>query len=303
MRRVLLTGGTGFIGRNAIPFLIKKGYEVHATFNRHKIKIEDQHNVIWHHCDLFDPKMQKSLLQKILPTHLLHFAWETTPGKYWTSLENLLWVRASVNLIINFTLYGGQRAVFSGTCAEYDWSFGHCKENITPLNPPSLYGASKILFQEILELYNEEHAKLSSAWGRTFHTYGPCEHPNRLVPEVINAVLNGHQAKCSRGKQIRDFLYVKDVADAYVALLGSDVEGVVNIASGTPVKIMELIKIIAVKLDCQKLVKFGALKTGINDPAVLTADTDRLNFEVCWLPKFDLDEGLNQTIKWWVNNK
>ena len=67
-----------------------------------------------------------------------------------------------------------------------------------------------------------------------FFLYGPHEPPGRLIPSVIQALLKGEFARCSHGRQIRDFLYVEDVAEAFVALLDSDITGPVNIASGSP---------------------------------------------------------------------
>jgi nucleoside-diphosphate-sugar epimerase len=145
--------------------------------------------------------------------------------------------------------------------------------------------------------------KISFAWGRIFFLYGPHEHPERMVASVINALLRGESARCSHGKQVRDFLYVKDVANAFVALLESCVEGPVNIASGNPVTLRDVIKMIAVQIGREDLVEYGAIPAGANDPRELTADTKRLNTDVGWRPQFDLSRGLDETIAWWKNEQ
>jgi nucleoside-diphosphate-sugar epimerase len=144
-------------------------------------------------------------------------------------------------------------------------------------------------------------AELSTAWGRIFFLYGPHEHPDRLVPSVISSLLLNKQAQCTHGNQIRDFLYVRDVADAFVALLGSDVEGPVNIASGRPVLMKDIIQKIANRLARQDLIQLGAIHAPANEPPLLLADVRRLNTEVRWEPKYDLDLGLDETISWWKN--
>lgn len=310
MKKVLLTGASGFIGRHAISSLLESGYEVHAVCNTSKPEIDEDTNLFWYKCNLLNLEEQKQLLAKIKPTHLLHFAWYAVHGKYWTSLENLRWVQASLELLMNFVENGGKRAVFAGTCAEYDWSYGYCSEGVTPIRPQTLYGTCKNSLQEILKHFSNQ-TKLSYAWGRIFFLYGPFEHPARLVPSVIRSLLKDEPAKCSHGNQIRDFLYVKDVASAFVSLLESNVEGPIDIASGQPVALHQIIHIIADKLKKQHLVKLGIIPVQTNDPPFLVADTRRLNQEVGWMPIYSLERGTDITIEWWrhfnikkkVNNK
>jgi nucleoside-diphosphate-sugar epimerase len=298
MNKILITGATGFIGRHCLPTLSARGYEVHAVSTNGSIDNRFNSDVRWHKVDLLDSDSLWNLMSKVKPSHLLHFAWYAVPGKYWTSLENLRWVQASLDLLQAFILHGGKRAVMAGTCAEYDWRYGYCSERTTPLAPSTLYGTCKHSLQIMLDSAAEQTG-LSTAWGRIFFLYGPNENPNRLVSSVIRSLLLGEPALCSHGNQIRDFLYVQDVADAFVALLESDVEGPVNIASGRPVVLRDIILKIARKLDRQNLVRFGAIQAPENDPPLLIADVSRLANEVGWIPNYDLDRGVDQTISWW----
>jgi len=300
MKKVLLTGSTGFLGRNTIPFLLRKKYEVHAVYLNQKQPINKNDLLHWHRCNLLRADEQRHLFEKISPTHLLHFAWETTPGKYWTSRTNLLWVQSSLEILMNFAGCGGKRAVISGSCAEYDWSYGCCSENSTPMLPSSLYGSCKNSLQEIVKSFSLQEG-ISSAWGRIFFLYGPYEYPGRLVPSIICSLLKMKIAYCSHGKQIRDFLFIEDAGDAFVKLLESDVTGPVNIASGLPISIKEIVNKIAKKIGNDFLIKYGTVQTDVNEPHLLIADTTRLNNEVGWLPKYDLDLGLEKTIEWWAS--
>jgi nucleoside-diphosphate-sugar epimerase len=300
MKKVILTGASGFIGRHAIPYLLKSNYEVHALFCNHKPELKEQENLIWHKCDILNLSTQKKLCDEIKASHLLHFAWYAVPGKYWTSLENLRWVQASLSLIINFVKNKGTRAVIAGTCAEYDWDYGYCSEKVTPLKPASLYGACKNGLGNIVKHFSTE-VSLSYAWGRIFYLYGPYENLDRLVPSVIRRLQKKEVVQCTHGNQIRDFLYVEDVAGAFVALLESDVMGPVNIASGQPVALKNVILKIADKLGRHDLVQLGALSVQDSDPRVLIADVGQLSEKVRWQPKFNLDMGLEQTITWWKN--
>lgn len=298
-KKVLVTGASGFIGRHTIPFLIENGYEVHAVFCTAQSSFKKEPGLFWHRCNLLNADEQKRLFAEVKPTHMLHFAWYAAPGKYWTSPENLRWVQASLDLLMNFVDKGGKRVVLAGTCAEYDWSYGYCSEGVTPIRPNSLYGICKNSLHEISQF--SKQTKISSAWGRIFFLYGPHEHPDRLVSSVIRSILKGEPVQCSHGNQIRDFLHVEDVASGFVTLLESEVQGAVNIASGSPVALKEVIYKIAERLSRHELVQLGALPAPANDPPLLVGDVRRLTEEVRWRPKYNLEQGLCQTIAWWKN--
>jgi len=195
MKRVLLTGATGFIGRRCLPLLLANGYEVHAVSSR--LPQETCSDVCWHQVNLLDFSQVSVLIADMQPTHLLHFAWYAEPGKYWTALENFHWVQASLSVLWQFYSHGGKRLVMAGTCAEYDWKYGYCSEQITPLLPATVYGTCKHSLQVMLDAFSRQTG-LSVAWGRIFFLYGPHEHPDRLVSSVIRSVLRGEPARCSQ---------------------------------------------------------------------------------------------------------
>jgi len=293
-KRVLLTGGSGFVGGHAVSPLMEAGYEVHALINRNLPRKTE--GIYLHRCDLADFRRQKELTREIRATHLLHFAWYAEHGKYWASPENYTCVEAGAELVSNFAESGGRRAVFAGTCAEYDWSYGYCSEGTTPLRPSTVYGSCKNRMRMMLEDFSAK-AGLKSSWGRIFFLYGPGEDRRRLVPTVALALLRREPASlCTRGDQVRDFLYVGDAARAFVALLDSGVEGAVNIASGAPVSVRDVVRRIAERTGRRDLVRFGAIQGPDNGPPSLTASVSRLADEVGWRPSVDLDTGIDLTL-------
>ncbi len=295
MKKVLITGASGFIGRQCLPLLIKEGYEVHGTSSTSLHC--DTPNVKMHKIDLLDGHQIDGLIDKLRPTHLLHFAWVTTPGVLWNSSDNRRWVEASLRLVQIFKDKGGQRAVFAGTCAEYDWSEGVCSETHTPLRPATLYGSCK---KDLFE--NLQTLELDLAWGRIFHLYGPYEPQKKLTASVVLSLLKGENALCSHGNQERDFLHVQDVARAFVALLESSLQGAVNIGSGIPVSLKSLCLKIGEKLGIPEKLIFGAFSPPKDDPPLLVADVKRLYNELQWKPRWNLETGLDQTIQWWKEN-
>jgi nucleoside-diphosphate-sugar epimerase len=293
MKRVLVTGAGGFIGHHCLRYLEAAGFEVHAVSRRPR-----SGQTAWHSADLLEPGSAARLIAHIRPTHLLNLAWCTEPGRYWTSLDNARWLATAVELQLAFAENGGVRAVHAGTCAEYDWSAGVCVEGTTPLAPRTFYGQCK---RALLLVVREiaQQTKSSFAWGRLFFLYGPGERAERLVPQVIRGLAAGEEVPCTAGEQERDFLYVEDAAAAFAALLSSDVEGEINIASGQAIKVKEFVERIADRFQRRSLVRFGALPIAAEEPSVLAADVTRLREHVRFVPRFGLDEGLERSIRWW----
>ncbi|MFA5771259.1 MAG: NAD(P)-dependent oxidoreductase [Thermoplasmata archaeon] len=297
MRRVIVTGAKGFIGRHSIQYLRDKNFEVHCVTTKNA-SVNDDKGVMWHRLDLLNEKECYDLFSTVRPSHLLHFAWYTEHGKYWTSDRNHDWVNASMSMLKHFKEFNGKRATFAGTCAEYDWGFGLCSEDTTPIMPKTRYGRCKNSLRQTAESFCKQY-DISFSWGRIFHLFGPNEQPSRLVPSVILSLLNNNEAKCTDGTQIRDFLYSEDVASAFVSLLESSVDGAVNIASGEPVSVHDLVGKIGQKIGKVKLIRFGALPQPKDEPPLIVADIRKLKSEVCWKPKYDLEQGLDRTIEWW----
>jgi len=295
-KRVLLTGGTGFIGRWAIPKLLELGYEVHLTCIENENYLNAD-NVFYHTCNLLDKNQLYETLENVKPEFLLHLAWDVTHDKFWTSENNIDWVNASILLLQLFFRFGGKRLVMAGTCAEYDWNCGLCNEDKTPIKPSTFYGACKASLATIVESYCKLN-KISFAWGRIFNLYGPGENINRFVPSILSNMINELDVKCSHGKQIRDFMHVHDVSEAFVELLNSDVTGNVNIASGEPVSIKQVVQISSNLLNFDGNILYGAVPVKDKDPKCLIADTNKLSKKVNFVPKFTLEKGLLDTIQY-----
>lgn len=298
MKRVLLTGANGFIGRHAIDPLVARGFEVHAASYKRPEGDMDDAPVRWYDANLLERSEVEDLCRRVRATHLLHFAWYVEHGKFWSAPENDDWLRASKDLIAAFTANGGQRVVVSGTCAEYDLTVSEpLKEASSKINPLTRYAIAKDELRRHLE-----GAGVSWAWGRVFFLYGPHEAPNRLVSSVIRSLLREEAAACSHGNQVRDFLYVKDVAAAFAALLDSNVEGPVNIASGEAVTIKEIALAIAETVSNVQNIRFGSLPSPAGEPGHIVADVARLHDEVGWQPEYSLKEALSETVEWWKDH-
>ena len=304
--RVLVTGASGFIGRWSLPRLRASGFDVHAVSTRARALAgaPEFRGTTVHEADLLSAGGAAGLIRALRPSHLLHFAWIATPGVYADSPLNERWLDASRALLHEFLACGGARVVVAGTCAEYAPAGREpCIEDRTPLADaageiPSPYARCKLELQREL-MRAARTAGASSAWGRVFLQFGPHEPAPRLVPSVIRRLLNGEDAPCSHGRQVRGFLHVADVGDAFAALLASRVEGAVNVGSDRSITIAGLIDAIAARIGGPGRVLRGARPAPADEPAVLVADATRLRREVGWTPSFGLDAAIEDTIDWW----
>jgi nucleoside-diphosphate-sugar epimerase len=303
-RRVLVTGAGGFIGRWSLEPLRRLGYEVHAVVSPRGRAAGSARDAAVLRADLTDARAIDEVIRAVNPTHLLHFAWIATPGIYGGSPDNYRWLAASRYLLEAFQRAGGVRAVVAGSCAEYDWSkVGVCEERSSPMasdapGEVAPYAACKIALQRSLERLGRERG-LSAAWGRIFFQYGPGEPRARLVASVIVNLLSGLEAPCTHGRQVRSFLHVEDVGAAFAALLASAVEGPVNVGSAERRSIAEMLERLAARIGRPELLKLGAREAPAGEPSVLVPDLKRLETEVGFRPKWSLEAGLEDTVRWW----
>lgn len=294
MSRILLTGATGFVGRNVLTRLTGAGHELHAVTTKERLPAGG--GVTWHRADLLS---STEIVVDVVPEVLVHLAWYVETGRYWTAPENIRWVESSLALLRAFAGAGGRRAVVAGTSAEYDWhAIGRrCHEQRTPLRPATLYGAAKHALHTAAAPYADQ-AGFELAWGRIFFVYGPGEPEGRLVPSVGRALLAGRPVPTTRGDQVRDFMHVEDAAAALAALADADTTGAVNIASGNPVRVRDVVGTLARLIGRPDLPQPGALPEREGDPPCLVADVSRLREEVGFAPQIALHEGLAGTLEW-----
>jgi nucleoside-diphosphate-sugar epimerase len=296
MTRLLVTGASGFVGSACLGRLSTNWPDVHAC-GRHRPSALPS-TASFHQVDLLDPDATSRLLDAVRPSHVLHLAWIATPPVYWHAHENDEWLTASKRLLSSFAESGGKRAAVAGTCAEYDWSTpGPYRELESPTAPVARYGLAKDALRSWSEGYSAETG-VAVAWARLFFVFGPNEHPARFVPGVVRALVSGRPAPEDPKPGLRDFVYVDDVADALLAVLGSELRGPVNVGRGSGLSQAAFVRLVAEVVGRPDLVP-RAGEVGESGAPDVVADTGRLRQEVGWVPAMTLEDGVARTVEWW----
>lgn len=284
-RRVLVTGGTGFLGGALVRRALDAGWDV-AVLSRTPHPGSDA-RIRFLRGTLAAPPWHE--LERLRPDVVVHAAWVTTPGVYLESPENADWLRWSEAFAMGLPALGVRRLVALGTCIEYAITGTPLNEDSTPLGPASAYARAKVeLHRRLIE--GLRGSGLSLAWARIFYPYGPGEHPARLASALISRFRAGEVLRLRTPRSTKDYLHVDDVGGALMTLVGSRAEGAFNVGSGVGVTVEAFARTLAGLAGRPELVQ--AEDSGVVDPLDhVVADASRLR-ALGWSPKVSLVDGL-----------
>lgn len=265
---VLLTGATGFVGRQVLRELV----EHHDVAVRVVARPSDKHTFdadsVFENCistkDMFSESTDWWADACKGVDTIVHVAWYAEPGKYLKSPKNLDCLAGTLHMAQGAVKAGVRRFVGIGTCFEYDLKGGALSVE-TKLNPITPYAASKAAAYQTLSQYMAIE-EVEFAWCRLFYLYGEGEASRRLVPYIHSQLSLGEPAELTSGNQIRDFLDVRDAGKAIVNISLGERQGPVNVCSGIPITVRQLAEKIADEYGRRDLLKFGARPDNFIDP-------------------------------------
>lgn len=267
MKKILLTGATGFVGRQVMHTLLNESVELTTVVRKGKegqIPNNSSISRIITTEDLFSESVEWWSETCANIDTVIHVAWYTEPGKYLQSPKNLDCLTGTINFARGAVKSGVKRFVGVGTCFEYDLTLGVLSKD-SPLKPTTPYASSKVAtFVTLSEWLPLESVEF--AWCRLFYLYGEGEDDRRLVPYLHKQLKDGKVAELTSGKQVRDFMDVKMAAKKIVEVSLSDKSGAVNICSGEPITLRGLAEKIADEYGRKDLLKFGARPDNLVDP-------------------------------------
>ncbi len=267
---VLLTGASGFVGRQVLSALSANGVKVRLVLRKKQLLSElaiPAAESIRYSPNIFQESLEwwKTTCEGV--DMVIHCAWYAEPGKYLHSSLNLDCLIGTLNFAKAAALAGVRRFVGIGTCFEYDLSCGRLSIE-TPLLPKSPYAAAKVAAYTALSQW-ASISNLEFAWCRLFYLFGENEDQRRLVSHLHAQLKQNLPVQLTSGTQIRDFLDVKLAGQKIVEVALSKHVGPKNICSGAPITVRSLAESIADKYGRRDLLLFGARKDDPNDPKMV----------------------------------
>ena len=265
---ILLTGATGFVGRQVLRGLAQRGCRVRAVVRQGKqIAASPAIDSVVASPDIFTESTAWWIEACRGVDTVIHTAWYAEPGRYLESPKNADCLSGTLNLALGAAQAKVHRFVGIGSCFEYDLGAGHLTVD-TPLKPSTPYARAKAAaFQQLSQLLPQSGVEF--AWCRLFYLYGEGEDERRLVPYLRTKLKAGEPAELSSGTQIRDFLEVSEAGRLIAEAALGTIQGPVNICSGAGITVRALAEQIADEYGRRDLLRFGARPDNLVDPPVV----------------------------------
>jgi nucleoside-diphosphate-sugar epimerase len=304
MNKILVTGGTGFVGARVVRQLIEEGREV-AVLMRTSSNSRRIHDLLGRctviHGDLSRIEAARDQLKHFSPEALVHLAWEGVKGKDRNSGVQMDNVVRSINLYQLTEKIGCHHFVGLGSQAEYGLLSGRITE-AAETRPTTAYGASKLATGLVLERTAAASGR-PFAWLRLFSSYGPDDDPSWLIPYLIRSLLAGQKPSLTKAEQIWDYIHVNDVAAGVIAALDAGASGVFNLGSGQERPLREIISMIRDVIDPSLPLGFGEIPYRPDQVMHLAADITALSSVSGWSPTVSLKSGIAETVAWYKKEK
>ncbi|MED2010497.1 GDP-mannose 4,6-dehydratase [Brevibacillus borstelensis] len=304
--RVLVTGGAGFIGSHIVELLVERGHDVTVVDNlstgdrsrlsRDVLLVEKD---IREH-DLVD------LFRSVRPEAVIHQAAQVDVAKSMSEplSDGTVNVMGTLNVVDAAVKCGAEKIVFASSCAVYGETQEEKIKETHPIQPISLYGASKWLGEWYLHWYSRFHA-IDVSVLRYSNVYGPrqgVKGEGGVVSIFTKQLLAGKTPVIfGDGKQTRDFVYVKDVAMANVQALSSGSGTICNISTGVTTTVQRLCELLQIATGKRGKIDYQAERSG--DIRHSCLDNEKAREALNWKPVTTLRQGLEETVAFFANEK
>lgn len=293
MKRVLITGVNGFLGRNIALHFLQRQYSVNSL-SMHTNHIADiQERINFYFCDLNNKEEVEYVLANTRPEIVIHCAWGG--GNSYAQTNAPIQLKNLEGLETLLTAMDGYHATYFvglGSAAEYG-------NKDTPIsddeyeNPVNLYGACKKMSKD----YSKVFCKIRGMrwlWLRPFYTYGPHDVTTRLLPKVVEACIEKKELTLNSCNSQTDYLYIDDFTSAISTLIERGESGVFNLCSGNSYLMKDIIALICKETGHDKITFDSSLdRPGF--PLKLVGKNDKLK-SLGWSPTVSIEDGIKRII-------
>jgi nucleoside-diphosphate-sugar epimerase len=307
-KKVLITGGAGFIGANFVYKFLELGCEVFvferkvANFWRIE-KVKNQIKLYYPNLKNYD-EVEKTILE-IKPDIVIHFAAYGAYQRFQQDINLTINtnLKGTINLINACQKSGVHCFINTGTNSEYGIKDSAMKETDV-LEPDNVYAITKAATSAYCQMMARKF-NFPVVTIRPFAVYGYFEEKERLIPTIIKSYLTKTKPELSRPDSVRDFIFIEDLIGGYLSVIKNvkKIKGeIFNLGSGKQSTIAEVVKGIE-KITGSKINPvYGQIKMAQTEPKIWVSDISKVKEKLGWRPEYSLETGLKKNIKWFENN-
>ncbi len=301
MKKILIIGGTGFIGYHVACKALKKKWKVTSLSTNKPKKIRKLNKVKYLKCDISKKKNIEKTLKHLSFDYVINLGgYVNHSEKKKTYLSHFIGFK---NLLEYFERLNIKSFVQAGSSVEYGFNKAPQNEkmNFEINKNTSVYGKSKILSSKLgLKKFNDLNFPITII--RFYLVFGPRQDKNRFIPLIIDGCLKNKKFNCSSGQQLRDFIYVDDAVSAIFNIFNKKKSRgeILNLGSGKPIKLRNIIEFIKNYLKLGKP-QYGSIKLRKDEPIKLYPSIRKAKKILSWKPKINFFKGVTRTIKYYQN--
>jgi len=303
MKRIILTGGTGFVGANLARRLLRDGHELHLLVrpNCQPWRLEEiRADLRLHELHLHDAEAVARALSEIRPDWVFHLAvhgaysWQTD----WEQMVRTN-IHGTMSLVSACLNTGVEALVNTGSSSEYGFK-DHAPAESEPLEPNSHYAVTKAA-ATLFCRHTAQSRRVHLPTLRLYSVFGPYEDPGRLLPNLIRHGLRGELPPLADPEVARDFVYVDDVVEAY--LLAATVRTpewgpIYNVGTGAQTTLREAVEVARQVMRLAAEPAWNAMPNRHWDANVWVSDNRKLRSQLGWQPRFTFAEGFRRMLDW-----
>ena len=319
MKKIIVTGGSGFIGSNLVKFLLKKKYFVinidslKYSANPYNTKsLNKNKNYVFFKLDLNKKNKIIKILKKYKPEGIFNLAAETHVDRSIDSPYNFIHsnILGTYNLLESILIYGKKiKLIHISTDEVYGDVIKGRSDEESPYKPSSPYSSSKASADHLVKAYIRTY-KISAIISNCCNNYGPYQFPEKLIPKLIFNIMNNRSLPIyGKGKNSREWMHVQDHCEALLLIyLKGKLGESYNIGSGMNLKnidiakkLLQIAKSKSSKISKKVKIKFVKDRPGHDIRYAL--NNRKIQKKLGWKAKITLDDGLLRTFNWYLNNK
>ncbi len=322
MKKVIVTGGSGFIGTNLINFLIKKKYfvinidKLTYSSNEYDNSKRNSKNYKLYRLDINNKSKITRIIKIYKPKAIFNLAAETHVDRSIDGPKKFIQtnINGTFNLLESLRYLKRKKITPKLIHISTDEVYGDIKNNLrskenSKYEPSSPYSASKASADHLVKSYCRTY-NLNIVISNCCNNYGPYQFPEKLIPKMISNILNNKSLPIyARGKNSREWIHVLDHCEALLTLYLKGKSGEsYNVGSGKNMKNLDLVKKILkisnnLDLTIGNKVRIKFVKDRPGHDFRYALDSKKMSTKLKWRPKINFEEGLKNTIKWYVENE